>query len=390
MIKTLDKPAQSKSKKPDQGSKARTLPHMTIPTADLDWALNQSPTVLRLLCECWKSDPYGSRWMPLTTTLRDRNLRGAKKILRDAGLFEFKTETRVLAGLQHYETMVINLHGSRTIYWKQGDNFPAGVGNDSAKEGNDNTTQGINSAPIGTVRSEVGSDSAGVSLETIARLEFQNLSGTFQEHLKNSSKEFLRCDSSTPNENLPVDETAHAPLGGASPQTFEGVEEKEKDLPVAIDCTTLALVDDAPSQPASLSAENQNSGEEVRDCHEGFCSAAPAVLPLQTFTNTEILDILDAANQGICPSFEAIAVILKTPHARSLMGVITNNPQWGINLSDYSTVPQDFTQNSKLRQGRLSRLKSYALIGECPPDEFLLECQSDPVLKIQIKRFFQR
>jgi hypothetical protein len=68
------------------------------------------------------------------------------------------------------------------------------------------------------------------------------------------------------------------------------------------------------------------------------------------------------------------------------MGAITNNPQWGIKLSDYSTVPQDFTQNSLLRSQRLNRLKSYAAMGECPPDEFLQECQSDPVLKIQLKR----
>jgi len=68
------------------------------------------------------------------------------------------------------------------------------------------------------------------------------------------------------------------------------------------------------------------------------------------------------------------------------MGAITNNPQWGIKLSDYSTVPQDFTQNSLLRSQRLSRLKSYAAMGECPPDEFLQECLTDPVLKIQLKR----
>lgn len=67
---------------------------------------------------------------------------------------------------------------------------------------------------------------------------------------------------------------------------------------------------------------------------------------------------------------------------RPLMGVINLNPQWGINLSDYSTVPQD----SKLRSQRETKLKSYAAMGECPPDEFLLECQSDPVLKIKIKR----
>jgi hypothetical protein len=31
--------------------------------------------------------------------------------------------------------------------------------------------------------------------------------------------------------------------------------------------------------------------------------------------------------------------------------------------------------------------KSYAAMGECPPDEFLQECLSDPVLKIQLKRW---
>ncbi|MDZ8138234.1 MAG: hypothetical protein RM049_23490 [Nostoc sp. DedQUE04] len=381
MIKTKTKPVVNKTTPRDQGSKARTLPHMTIPMADLDWALNQSPTVLRLFTECWKSDPYGSRWMPLTTTLRDRNLRGAKKILRDAGLFDFKTETRVLEGKQHYETMVINLHGSRTVYWKQGDNFPAEGGSDNANLGNDNTATGIDNTPIGTEEAEGGNDSAGESLETIASLELQNLSGTFQEHLKNSSKEFLRCDSDSHCTNLGEDETAHAPLGGASPPPLKSVSESE-ELPQVTDCTTLTLVDDASSQSTSLSAENQNSGDEHKDLHEDTSSAPAAVPPLQNLTNTEILNILDAANFGVCPSIEAIAIVLKTPHARSLMGAINNNPQWDIKLSDYSTVPQD----SKLRALRLNRLKSYAARGECPPDKFVLECLSDPVLKIQLSR----
>ncbi|YAG14960.1 hypothetical protein NSTC745_04310 [Nostoc sp. DSM 114161] len=52
MTKTRTKPVVDKSTKRDQSSKARTRSHMTIPTADLDWALNQSPTVLRLFSEC--------------------------------------------------------------------------------------------------------------------------------------------------------------------------------------------------------------------------------------------------------------------------------------------------------------------------------------------------
>ncbi|MEH1789701.1 MAG: hypothetical protein V7L23_30125 [Nostoc sp.] len=82
----------------------------------------------------------------------------------------------------------------------------------------------------------------------------------------------------------------------------------------------------------------------------------------------------------------AIAALLKTPHARIFLGAITNNPQWGIKLADYSTVSAQGMQNRELRSQRLSRLKSYAAMGECPSDEFLQECQSDPVLTIQIKR----
>ncbi|MEH2102578.1 MAG: hypothetical protein V7K76_23065 [Nostoc sp.] len=191
--------------------------------------------------------------------------------------------------------------------------------------------------------------------------------------------------SDAQSENSRGEETAHAPLGGASPQSIESASELE-DSPMATDCTTLALVDEPEGQPTSLSTENQVSGVEVKDCHEGTSSAAPAVLPLQILTKIEISDILDAANLGICPSLEAITALLETPHARSLLGAITNNPQWDIKLADYSTVSAQGVQNRELRSGRLNRLKSYATMGECPPDEFLQECQSDPVLAIQIKR----
>ncbi|MBN3925236.1 hypothetical protein [Nostoc sp. NMS4] len=42
-----------------------------------------------------------------------------------------------------------------------------------------------------------------------------------------------------------------------------------------MDCTTLALVDAAPSQPVPLLAEKQDYNVELRDCLEGTCSAAP-------------------------------------------------------------------------------------------------------------------
>ncbi|WP_190946840.1 hypothetical protein [Nostoc flagelliforme] len=54
----------------------------------------------------------------------------------------------------------------------------------------------------------------------------------------------------------------------------ESGSEKEKDLPVAIGCTSLALVNAALSQSASLIEESQNCGVESRHCLEGACSAA--------------------------------------------------------------------------------------------------------------------
>ncbi|MBD2534890.1 hypothetical protein H6G97_37820 [Nostoc flagelliforme FACHB-838] len=62
----------------------------------------------------------------------------------------------------------------------------------------------------------------------------------------------------------------------------ESGSKKEKDLPVAMDCTTLALVDAVQSNPASLLAENQECEVEPKDCHvrvasrrEGTFSSAP-------------------------------------------------------------------------------------------------------------------
>ncbi|QKQ77907.1 hypothetical protein FBB35_22070 [Nostoc sp. TCL240-02] len=342
------------------------------------WASQQKSSVTHLWQECWTSDPYGSRWMPLSKTLTYSSFITAKKVLSESGLFIFKPDKSIIDGRETVGWLVRNLHGSRMKeFWEEIDSTQEEL-SDEKQQSNSEILE-----PKSTFSEISAENLACISSETPSIQAFQKPSRTTQKHLTNSSKEFVRCVSSTQPVISHCDETAIAPLGGTSPQTVEGVEENEQDLPMATDCTTLALVDTTQGQPTLLSAENEISGVAVKDCHEGECSAAPL---LQKLTNSEILNILDSANQGVCPSKEAIAFLLETPHARSLMGAITSNPQWGIKLSDYSTVPQSFTQNSLLRSQRETKLKSYAAMGECPPDEFLLECQSDPVLKIQIKR----
>nr|WP_243458402.1 hypothetical protein [Nostoc sp. UIC 10630] len=63
-------------------------------------------------------------------------------------------------------------------------------------------------------------------------------------------------------------------MGVASPQTVESVSEKEEELPVAMDCTSLPLVDAVQGESASLFAENQVSGVEAIFPHkEDTCFA---------------------------------------------------------------------------------------------------------------------
>ena len=94
---------------------------------------------------------------------------------------------------------------------------------------------------------------------------FQETSRTTQEQLTNSSFEFVSCVSDTLTGNSREEETAHAPLGGASPQTVESVSENDIDLPVA----------NGTKKSSKLLAENQDCSVEPKDCHEGTSSAAP-------------------------------------------------------------------------------------------------------------------
>jgi hypothetical protein len=103
-----------------QKAKKYDKPHMIIPDEDMAWALEQRSPVYKLWGECWRSDPYGSRWMLLHTSLEKENLKKAKKALIDAGLFLFENRLNVVDGKRCYQWWVKNLHGSRTHYWVDG------------------------------------------------------------------------------------------------------------------------------------------------------------------------------------------------------------------------------------------------------------------------------
>ncbi|AUB43108.1 Methyl-accepting chemotaxis protein (plasmid) [Nostoc flagelliforme CCNUN1] len=270
MAATITRPKPKKAGATSKPQSPYKRLHVIIPIEDMLWASQQKPSVNQLWQECWTADPYGSRWMPLTSALGYSTFISAKKILCDSGLFIFKPDKSIQDGRETASWMVKNLHGSRMKeFWEKANSENQQP--DSLKQ---EPSAEISEKDAGC--EEMGAlYEASILGQSQSEQGFQKPSRTAQEHLTNSSKEFVRCVSDTLNEILPCEETAYAPLGGASPQTVESVSEKEIDLPTAMDCTMLTLVDNAPSQSTSLLAENQDCGDEPKNCHEGTFSAAP-------------------------------------------------------------------------------------------------------------------
>ncbi|WP_242055895.1 hypothetical protein [Nostoc flagelliforme] len=271
MTATITRPKLKKAAAKAQSRYKRL--HVIIPIEDLLWASQQKPSVTQLWQECWTADPYGSRWMPLTSALGYSTFISAKKILSESGLFIFKPDKSIEDGRETASWMVKNLHGSRIKeFWEKANSA-------SPKPDAEKREPNAEISEIDAGCEEIRAlNQASILGQSQSEQGFCEPSRTTQEQLTNSSKEFVSCFSDTLTENSREEETASAPLGGASPQTFESVEEFEKGLPVATDCTTLALVEAAPSQSASLLAEKQDCGIEAKGCHESTCSAAPVAV----------------------------------------------------------------------------------------------------------------
>ncbi|MHC5748695.1 MAG: hypothetical protein ACYTXT_44060, partial [Nostoc sp.] len=375
MTATITRPKLKKSAAKAQSPYKRL--HVIIPIEDMLWASQQKPSVNQLWQECWTADPYGSRWMPLTSALGYSTFISAKKILFDSGLFIFKPDKSIQDGRETASWMVKNLHGSRMKeFWEKANSENQQPNSEKREPNAEISEKDAGCEEMGALYE------ASILAQSYSEQGFQKPSRTVQEHLTNSTKEFVRCNSDTLTEILHCEETAIAPLGVASPQFLESVSEKEKDLPVAIDCTTLTLVDDAPSQPApllaenqdcgveqkgcheggysaasvaqnefsskeaianqtqgqveqgesaSLSGENQVSGFEPKDCHEGTYSAAPVSL-----NQSEIFEWLDRANLGECPPLWVIQYLLDSKYYASMRATISKfEKQWNLSVINY-------------------------------------------------------
>ncbi|MEH1780227.1 MAG: hypothetical protein V7L26_14115 [Nostoc sp.] len=374
-------------------TKVFNRPHIIVPEEDTTWAIEQRPCVLKFWQQCWLADPYGSRWMKLTTNLSDSAFRLGRRILEATRLFLFR---RISVGSDGRTSFweVRNLHGARVKdFWR-------GVKNEA--------DTASNKADIAPKKTITASNKAPILAKTQSKKAFQEPSGTPQEHITNSSKEFVMCVSSTPNEISLGEETAHTPLGGASPQPIS-VEETEKESPMATDCTSLTLVDDAPSQPAPKRTENQDCGVEVRDCHvraasrrEGICSAVASIAEEEKeLTQSEIFEWLDRADVGECPPLWVIQYLLDSKYYASMRATLSKfEKRWNVSVVNYQVqksseaMPQavNHAARSKVKSLRMEKLKMALMVGGEKPDfDFLQECwNDDPALRIIIKQMIAK
>ncbi|MBN3905501.1 MAG: hypothetical protein HWQ35_02595 [Nostoc sp. NMS1] len=382
MTATITKPKPKKSAASKPQSPYKRL-HVIIPIEDMLWASQQKPSVTQLWQECWTADPYGSRWMPLTSALGYSTFISAKKILSESGLFIFKPDKSIQDGRETVKWMVQNLHGSRMKeFWEKAN---AENQQPDAEKREPNAEKRESNA--GDSEIDAGSEEIGALYEASilgqSQLEqgLQETSQTVQEHLTSSSKEIVRCISDTLTEIPHSCEAAIAPLGVASPQFVQGVSELEEELPAVTDCTSLALVDDAQSNPALLLAENQDCGVEPKDCYEGTCSAASIAQNEKSSTSA-------IADQKIEPSRPSTSLLIEN----SVSGVEMKADHEGEGSAALVPDPEKWSHEaivarSNMRPVRREKLNRAANSGENPGFDFLISCwNDDPALVIMIKK----
>lgn len=375
MTATMTRPIAKKSAAASKPQSPYKRLHVIIPIKDMLWAQEQKHSVTQLWQECWTADPYGSRWMPLSTALSYSTFICAKKILAQSGLFIFKPDKSTQDGRETVGWMVRNLHGSRMKdFWEEVDSGPAKPDFEKQQPNSQNPESNAENTGIDAGTEEIDYlYKASISGETPELQGFGAPSRTPQQHLTNSSKEFVRCVCSTPNENSRVEETAIAPPLGASPPLMDCVEQKEEQPPVVADCTSLALVDVVQGESASLLVENQNLDVEPEVCDEDTYSAAPVAQNEKSSTEAShssvVLMVEDSVSLGEGNAF---------CEGESSALPVLDAEKWS---------EEAIAGRSQRRSARTARLNTAKALGENPGFEYLQECwNDDPALQIVIKK----
>ncbi len=214
--------AQRQTRQDSYREKFGNRPHMIIPQEDSEFIETQKLSTVKLWLQCWRSDPYGNRWMPLNHSLKSSSFWEAKKILSERGLFLFKPDRSIRDGRETVCWLVLNLHGARrNDYWlESADLESADSEGKSTKSEGKSTKSEIDSAKL-----------ESISIETQAQQGLQNPSGGSQEApqklLKGVSRELgIESEVGDRQAQPALDER----VGSAPPQ-----EEKKKPANCSLD-----------------------------------------------------------------------------------------------------------------------------------------------------------
>jgi hypothetical protein len=343
--------------------------------------------------------------MPLTSALGYSTFIASKKILSESGLFIFKPDKSIIDGRETVRWMVRNLHGSRMKeFWEKANSFNQQPDSQKQELNAEKQEPNAGDSEIDAGSEEMGAlYKASILGQSESEQGFCKTSRTVQEHLTNSTKEFVRCNSDTLTRISHEEQTAHAPFGVASPQSVESVSELEEALPTAMDCTslreaapTLTLVDAAQSNSASLLAENQDCGVEQKNCHvrlrsrrEGTCSAAP-VAKNKKFLNSAIANQTQGQGQVkqgnptslLVENSVSAGEVKAVDEGESSAAPVPNPEKWS---------HEAIVARANARPERMQKLKVAANSGQNPGFDFLLSCWSDdPALQIVIKKLLAK
>ncbi|WP_256874804.1 hypothetical protein [Nostoc sp. C057] len=397
-LKAINGGSKQRSDRKQASEDKSIRPHCKVSIEDINWVRQQPPSVQQLWLDSVAAEQFGGPAHKLDTNLTYKSFQKAGAALSAQGLFQFEEVFGRLPsgrpGLISYR--VRNLHGYyNRFYWESSTSGETISCNEKAVHAGEKTNQpepNKNHPKVEQIQSdlELFQKNSQKSEELQGFQNPNNVSNnpltTYQQPTKVVG---MVVGSDAPTENLHVEETAHAPLGGASPSRTESASELE-ELPTAMDCTSLALVDDAPIQSASLLAENQDCGVEAIFPHEDTCSAVPvaqnefssslaiahqkaenlvsgdedkvnhegtgSAAPV-SLNQSEIFEWLDRANLGECPPLWVIQYLLDSKYYASMRATISKfKKQWNLSLVNYQVQKSSDTISRKISSGGMSNV----------------------------------
>ncbi|MGF1939343.1 MAG: hypothetical protein RM347_034195 [Nostoc sp. ChiQUE02] len=154
---------------------------------------------------------------------------------------------------------------------------------------------------------------------------------------------------------------------------------------ILVDCTSLALVDNARGESALLRGENQNCGVEQKDCHEGDSSTAPVAQNEKSLNSAIAIQ-----TQGQVEQSNSTSLLVEN----SVSGVEVKANHEGESSAALVTEKwshEAIVARANARPRRMQKLKVAANSGQNPGFDFLQECwNDDPALQIVIKKLLAK